>query len=97
MRGSASLSAAIALFSAAVFGSTLVSVPTIRCTSGETVASTTYIGEDSNVKLTLSHCDDEPLLDSDGNFVPVGSLAKRQSNDVCGAACASSPSLSESN
>ena len=58
--------------------------------SHEEVAYTTYIGQDKNVKLQVSHCDDEPILDSDGDYVPVGLLNRRQSStDVCGAQCTS--------
>ena len=55
----------------------------------EEVAYTTYIGQDKNVKLQVSHCDDEPLVDANGSLVT--SLTKRQSSNVCGAACEYNP------
>ncbi|KAI0668775.1 hypothetical protein C8Q78DRAFT_979349 [Trametes maxima] len=51
----------------------------------EQVAYETYIGKDHNVKVTYSHCDDAPLVAADGH--ELSALAKRQSSNVCGAAC----------
>ncbi|RPD56272.1 hypothetical protein L226DRAFT_214337 [Lentinus tigrinus ALCF2SS1-7] len=51
----------------------------------EEVVSTTYIGKDKNVKVEVSHCDDEQLVDAHGNLVTT--LTKRQSTNVCGAPC----------
>ena len=84
------LSASAALFVASVSCAVYTaSAPPDRCAT-EVVASTTYIGQDSNVMLQTSHCDDEPILDSDGEYVPVGLLNRRQSStDVCGAQCMS--------
>ncbi|RDX45062.1 hypothetical protein OH76DRAFT_1358598 [Lentinus brumalis] len=66
---------------------TAASLPTVRETkcSHEEVAYTTYIGQDKNVKLQVSHCDDELLRDAHGSLVT--SLTKRQSSNVCGAPC----------
>lgn len=50
----------------------------------ETVVSETFIGQDKNVKLEYSRCDDAPYVSADGHFAP----AKRQtSSNVCGAPC----------
>ena len=75
-------------FTAALFGAPA----SARC-AFETVSSTTFIGVDKNVKLVTSHCDDEPVLDSNGRYVPVRSIEKRQSSNVCGADCAYSMSF----
>lgn len=50
-------------------------VPT--CTN-EQVAYETYIGKDHNVKVSYSQCDEDAA---------TAALAKRQSSNVCGAAC----------
>ncbi|KAH9855714.1 hypothetical protein C2E23DRAFT_811515 [Lenzites betulinus] len=54
------------------------------CTNEE-ITYETYIGKDNNVKVSYSHCDEDPLVSADGAIVDA--LTKRQSNNVCGAAC----------
>ncbi|KAL7280264.1 hypothetical protein ACG7TL_005177 [Trametes sanguinea] len=71
----------LSVFVAATVAARIGTAPDTTCTS-EVVAYETYIGKDHNVKLTYSHCADGPLVASDGE-----ELAKRQSNNVCGAAC----------
>ncbi len=65
--------------------------PVSEC-ANEQVVDTAFIGANKDVKITLSHCANEPLVNAHGEAVPH--LAKRQSNNVCGNACASLRSLS---
>lgn len=67
------LFATLTAASAALVGSG--GVPT--CTN-EQVAYETYIGKDHNVKVSYSQCDEDAA---------TAALAKRQSSNVCGAAC----------
>ncbi|EIW65369.1 uncharacterized protein TRAVEDRAFT_55916 [Trametes versicolor FP-101664 SS1] len=84
------LFATLTATSAALVGSG--GVPT--CTN-EQVAYETYIGKDHNVKVSYSQCDED---------ASTAALAKRQSSNVCGAACntfcftpAGGPSASDCN
>ncbi|KAI0353252.1 hypothetical protein OH77DRAFT_1497465 [Trametes cingulata] len=74
------LSASATAASAALVGS-----GTPQACAEEHVAYETYIGKDQNVKVSYSHCDDAPLVAADGHQATA--LDKRQSNNVCGAAC----------
>ncbi|RPD56260.1 hypothetical protein L226DRAFT_615771 [Lentinus tigrinus ALCF2SS1-7] len=79
-----SLLTVVATLLGAVSAATLPVKHEPKC-AHEEVVSTTYIGKDKNVKLQLSHCDDELLVDAHGNLVTT--LTKRQSSNVCGAPC----------
>ena len=59
--------------------------PDTTVCASEKIAYETYVGKDHNVKLTYSHCADAPLVAANGH--EVAALDKRQSNNVCGAAC----------
>ena len=54
--------------------------------ANEQVVETAYIGANKDVKVTLSHCANEPLVNAHGEA--VSHLNKRQSNNVCGNTCA---------
>ncbi|KAI8969697.1 hypothetical protein BD414DRAFT_256923 [Trametes punicea] len=80
------LSALFAFLSASTAASAaLIGSRTNSTCVSEYVAYETYIGKDRNVKLTYSHCDEAPLVSSDAH--DSAPLAKRQSNNVCGAPC----------
>lgn len=73
---------------AALLGTTSAALiahgPVSEC-ANEQVVDTAFIGANKDVKITLSHCANEPLVNAHGEAVPH--LAKRQSNNVCGNAC----------
>ena len=83
-----SLLAALALSSVSAVAVTIVSTASTRCAT-DTVASTSFIGASQNVKLTLSHCDDEPLIDANGNLVSSATSKRQDGSNVCGAECMS--------
>ncbi|KAI0638716.1 hypothetical protein C8Q77DRAFT_1068999 [Trametes polyzona] len=88
MRSSMLASLVVFLASSAVNAAVLTgsSGATLKC-ENEVVVSETFIGEEQNVKLTHSHCDDAPFVTAQGNV--VSSLTKRQGDpsNVCGAQC----------
>ncbi|KAI0638728.1 hypothetical protein C8Q77DRAFT_1046134 [Trametes polyzona] len=86
MRTSVLTSLVLFLASSAVNAAVLGSSTTPTC-ENEVVVSETFIGEDKNVKVTQSHCDETPFVTAQGTV--VSSLTKRQADptNVCGAQC----------
>ncbi|KAI0757739.1 hypothetical protein C8Q80DRAFT_1091181 [Daedaleopsis nitida] len=81
-----SLLAAVAALLGTASAASFSPVPQPHC-SNPRVAYTTFIGQDKNVEMQVSQCADAsaPLVDPQGR--QVSSLTKRQSSNVCGAAC----------
>ncbi len=66
-----------------------ISAATTTCAK-EIVAYETFIGQDKNVKVQYSHCDDLPHVAANGEVVALDKRQSTNSTNVCGAPCESS-------